>query len=67
MAARIIRIAEIATTPTNPGILPVSPATIWRWVRDGKFPQPFKIGVRTTVWNYDDIEAYIARQASTQS
>ena len=67
MASRIIRIADIATTPTKPGILPVSPATIWRWVRDGKFPQPFKIGVRTTVWNYDDIEAYIARQASTQS
>jgi len=67
MASRIIRIADIATTPTKPGILPVSPATIWRWVRDGKFPQPFKIGVRTTVWNYDDIQAYIARQASTQS
>lgn len=67
MASRIIRIADIATTPTKPGILPVSPATIWRWVRDGKFPQPFNIGVRTTVWNYDDIQAYIARQASTQS
>jgi prophage regulatory protein len=67
MKSRVIRIAEIATTPTKPGILPVSPATIWRWVRDGKFPQPFKIGVRTTVWNYDEIQAYIVRQADTQS
>lgn len=67
MATRIIRIAELASTPKKSGILPISPATIWRWVRDGKFPQPFKIGVRTTVWNYDEIQAYIARQASTPS
>ena len=67
MATRIIRIAELASTPKKSGILPISPATIWRWVRDGKFPQPFKIGVRTTVWNYDEIQAYIARQAGTPS
>jgi prophage regulatory protein len=67
MQTKIIRIADIATTPAKSGLLPVSPATIWRWVRDGKFPQPFKIGVRTTVWNYDEIQAYIARQAGTPS
>lgn len=67
MATRIIRIAELASTPKKSGILPISPATIWRWVRDGKFPQPFQIGVRTTVWNYDEIQAYIARQAGTSS
>lgn len=67
MQTRVIRIADIATTPTKPGILPVSPATIWRWVRDGKFPKPFNIGARTTVWNYDEIQTYIARQAGTPS
>lgn len=57
---RIIRIADLATTPKKAGILPVSPATIWRWVRDGKFPKPFKLGDSVTGWHADEIDAYIA-------
>jgi predicted DNA-binding transcriptional regulator AlpA len=67
MQAKVVRIADIATTPNKPGMLPVSPATIWRWVRDGKFPKPFNIGARTTVWDYHEIQTYIARQAGTPS
>jgi prophage regulatory protein len=64
MQTRVIRIADIATTPTKPGILPVSPATIWRWVRDGKFPKPFKLGASVTGWYAADIEAFIAQRAA---
>jgi prophage regulatory protein len=64
MSSRIIRIADIATTPTKTGILPVSPATIWRWVRDDKFPKPFKLGASVTGWYADDIEAFIAQRAA---
>ncbi|MYN47442.1 AlpA family phage regulatory protein [Pseudoduganella sp. FT93W] len=60
MKARIIRIADIASTPSKPGILPVSPATIWRWVRDGKFPQPLKLSAGVTAWRANDIEQFIA-------
>jgi predicted DNA-binding transcriptional regulator AlpA len=60
MSPRIIRIAEIASTPKKAGILPVSPATIWRWVRDGKFPQPFKLGASVTGWSADEINAFVA-------
>ncbi|WP_296942261.1 AlpA family transcriptional regulator [uncultured Massilia sp.] len=60
MSPRIIRIAQLATTPKKSGILPVSPATIWRWVRDGKFPQPFKLGASVTGWHSDEIEAFVA-------
>lgn len=60
MATRIIRIAELASTPNKSGILPVSPATIWRWVRDGKFPQPFKLGASVTGWSADEIDAFVA-------
>lgn len=59
MAARIIRIADIATTQAKPGLLPVSPATIWRWVRDGKFPKPFKMGACVTAWRSEDVDAFI--------
>lgn len=64
MSPRIIRIADLATTPKKSGILPVSPATIWRWVRDGKFPKPFKLGASVTGWYVDDIEAFIAQRAA---
>jgi predicted DNA-binding transcriptional regulator AlpA len=60
---RLIRVADIATTPTSKGMLPVSPATIWRWVREGKFPAPYKLGDSITVWNLVEVEAFIARRA----
>lgn len=60
----VVRIADIASTPKKSGILPVSPATIWRWVRDGKFPQPFKLGTCVTGWYAADIEAFIAQRAA---
>lgn len=63
MAPRVIRIADIATTPTKSGILPVSPATIWRWVRNGSFPKPFKMGGGVTGWYADDVAAFIAQCA----
>lgn len=64
MSQKVIRLAELATTKGKPGKLPVSPATIWRWVREGKFPAPFKLSDRVTVWNLDQVEAFVAKQAS---
>lgn len=64
MSQRVIRVAELATTKDNPGLLPVSPATIWRWVREGKFPKPFKLSDSVTVWNADAVEAFIAKRAA---
>ena len=63
VAQRVIRVAELATTKSKAGLLPVSPATVWRWVREGKFPKPFKLGESTTVWNLADVEKFIAESA----
>ena len=63
MSQRVIRVAELATTKSRPGLLPVSPATVWRWVREGKFPKPFKLGDRVTVWDAEAVEAFIAKRA----
>ena len=67
MAQRVIRIADLATTRTKKGRLPVSPATVWRWVKEGKFPQPFKLGPNVTVFDLDQIEQYLAQQAGVQA
>lgn len=42
-----------------PAIVPFSPATLWRKVRAGTFPQPVKISTRCTAWRCEDIRAWI--------
>lgn len=65
MSQRVIRIAELATTKGKPGKLPVSPTTVWRWVREGRFPAPFKLGDSVTVWNLDQVEAFIEHHSGS--
>ena len=64
MAQRVIRISELASTKDKPGLIPVSPATWWRWVSKGQAPAPFKLGPNTTVWDLDKVEAFLAKQAN---
>lgn len=65
-AQRVIRIADLTTTKDRKGRLPVSPATVWRWVKEGKFPAPFKLGPNTTVFDLDQVDAFLAQQAEVQ-
>lgn len=64
MSQQVIRISELASTPAKPGKLPVSPATIWRWVREGRFPKPFKLSDSVTVWDVAEVDAFIDHQAT---
>lgn len=64
MALQIIRLNELASTKNRAGKLPVSPATVWRWVREGQFPKPFKLSNRVTVWNLAEVDAFIAQGAA---
>ena len=64
MSQRVLRVADIATTKTSKGILPISPATIWRWVREDKFPKPFKLGESVTVWDAAEVDAFIEHRAA---
>jgi prophage regulatory protein len=60
MSQRVIRISELASTKDKQGLLPVSRATLWRWVKSGEWPAPFKLGPNTTVWDLDAVEAHLA-------
>lgn len=71
MPQNVIRLSELASTPASKnrparhGKLPVSPTTVWRWVREGRFPKPFKLGDSVTVWDAAEVDAFIARQAGS--
>jgi prophage regulatory protein len=41
------------------GPLPVSKSTWWLGVKQGRYPQPMKLGPRVTVWKAEDIWSLI--------
>ena len=43
----------------------VSPATIYRWIKEGNFPKPVRLGANMVRWKATDIEAWMMdREAS---
>jgi len=48
----LVRIKDILA-PNGP--IPVSASSWWAGVKDGRFPQPTKLGTKTTVWRAEDI------------
>lgn len=47
-----VRAEQICGNPKKniPGLLPVSEATWWRWVKDGRVPAGRKLGPQVTAW-----------------
>lgn len=39
-----------------------SPSTLWRRVKDGKFPAPVKLSERVTAWRVEDVHAWMQAQ-----
>lgn len=42
-----------------PDVVPFSPATLWRKVKDGSFPAPVKLSPRVTAWRVEDVRAWL--------
>lgn len=64
--AAMVRLAQLVRDPKHPARpvpLPFSAASIWRKVAAGAFPQPVKLGARTTAWRVSDVRAWLVAQA----
>lgn len=48
---RLLRLKEVLQ------IIPVSKSSWWAGVKSGRFPQPVKLGPRTTCWRESDVRA----------
>ena len=44
--------------------LGVSPATVWRWAKAGRIPQPRKLGANSTRWDSQEVQAAIHKMAA---
>ena len=36
-----------------------SHSTLWRWITEGRFPKPIKLGPGTTAWDVRDLRAHV--------
>lgn len=50
--------------PNRPAIVPISRATLWRWVKLGTFPTPIKLSNRVTAWRVDDVKKWLSDHGS---
>jgi prophage regulatory protein len=50
----------------RPHIIPVAHSTLWRMVKQARFPAPIKLSERVTAWRYEDVMAWVAAQGSAK-
>jgi predicted DNA-binding transcriptional regulator AlpA len=66
MQPRYYRVNQIGSTSKRQGLIGANPSTIWRWAADGKFPKPIKLSEKVTVWDANEIDAWIASKRDPQ-
>jgi predicted DNA-binding transcriptional regulator AlpA len=42
-----------------PDIVRIGHSTLWRWVQQGKFPKPVRLGQRVTAWRAIDLASWM--------
>lgn len=47
--------------------LPIGRSTWWRWVREGKVPQPIKLSEQVCLWRAEDVHKLIRDRAAASS
>ena len=53
--------------PPIPAIIPVGHTAWWDGIRAGRYPKPYKLGPRVTVWLADDIRQLIEQTTGKAS
>ena len=51
---RVLRLDEVVAR------VGLSKSTLWRYIKDGYFPKPIKLGPRATGWIEQEIEDWIS-------
>jgi predicted DNA-binding transcriptional regulator AlpA len=63
-----MRLKQILGDPyAKPPVLPIIPigkSSWWDGIKKGRFPEPVKLGPRTTAWRAEDIYDLVLRLAS---
>ena len=63
-ASGFVRESQLVQNPKRPipnPLLPFSSSTLWREVRNKKFPAPVKLTKGVTAWRVSDIRGYLQK------
>lgn len=55
MSRTLISTRDLISTPKRKGLLPISRATLQRWLHKGQFPRPHALSSNTFVWDLDEV------------
>jgi prophage regulatory protein len=55
-APTLLKCKEVQDTVT------ISRATIYRWIKEGNFPKPVRLGANMVRWKASDIEAWMMQK-----
>ena len=48
-------------------LLSISHATLWRWVKDGSFPAPCKLGPGVTAWAETEVREHLQKLLASRA
>ncbi len=54
--------AYVRQSQLIPDPIPLSPATLWREVKAGRFPRPIKLTERCSAWRVSDIREWMVKK-----
>ncbi|WP_244125766.1 helix-turn-helix transcriptional regulator [Burkholderia gladioli] len=60
MALKILRLIGVLDC------VGVKKTTLYRWIRDGKFPAPVQLGARSVGWRATDVQQWLESRQSTR-
>lgn len=59
-----LRLNQIIGGKDSPAIIPISRSSWLNGVREKRYPQPVRLGKRTTAWRVEDIRKLIEQKAA---
>lgn len=51
--AKMLRLKQVLE------IIPVKKSTIYKWIQEGKFPEPLRPSSRCSLWSSDSVEQFM--------
>ena len=58
---QFVRMKDLANRPDSVGLIGVAPQTIWRWIKENRFPKPVKVG-SVSLFRMSEIQAWMNTQ-----
>lgn len=58
---------KILRLPAVMEMVGVSKPTVYLWIRQGRFPQPLRIGPKASGWLASELDSWIAERAGARS